>query len=262
MKLENRTVLITGGSDGIGLETAKLFVENGANVIITGRGKSKLDKAVKEIGVNATAIQSDASNLNDLDLLYQTIVEQYKKIDGLFVNAGMVIGSHISEVTEQQFDEQITLNLKGAYFTVQKALPLLKDQSVIVLNASTAGIIGIKGLSVYSATKAAMINLAKTLAADLAERQIRVNAISPSYTATPLALELNQGNIENVNAMIPFQQRFAEPIEMAKTVLYLMSDDTSYMTGQNIIVDAGLTPSAKPPPKAVRIAKAMPLQEL
>lgn len=241
MKLKDKIVLITGGSMGIGLESAKLFVAEGAKVIITGRDKTRLDSAVTEIGSNVVAIPSDASKLSDLDALYQTIADQHGKLDGVFVNAGMVIGAHINDVTEQQFDEHIALNLKGAYFTVQKALPLLNNNSSIVLNASAAGTIGLKGLSVYSATKAAMINLAMTLASDLAEREIRVNAISPSYTATLLALKLNEGNMENVNVTIPFQHRFAQPIEMAKTVLYLMSDDSSYMTGQNVVVDAGLT---------------------
>jgi NAD(P)-dependent dehydrogenase (short-subunit alcohol dehydrogenase family) len=131
--------------------------------------------------------------------------------------------------------------VKGAYFTIQKTLPVLKDKSAIMLNASVAATIGMKGLSVYSATKAAIINLAKTLAADLSDREIRVNAISPSYTATLSALKLNEGKIESANAKVPFQNRFATPEEMGSTVLYLMSNDTSYMTGQNIIVDSGLT---------------------
>ena len=178
-KLTNKVAVITGGSKGIGLETAKLFAQEGAKVVITGRDRDSLEKAKVSIPFEVLAVQGDVANLSDIDRLYSETADKYGKIDILFVNAGIAERVFVGEVSEEVFDRISNVNYKGAYFTVQKSLPYLNDKASIVLNASIAALVGIDHHTVYSSTKAAVIQLAKTFSADLVSRGIRVNAISP-----------------------------------------------------------------------------------
>ena len=184
-RLDGKVAVITGGSSGIGLATAQRFVQEGAYVFITGRRQSELDKAVKQIGKNVTGVQSDVSNLGDLDRLYSTVKQAKGRIDILFANAGVVEFAQLAAITEQHFDKTFGINVKGLLFTVQKALPLIRDGGSIILTASTAASKGIEGFSVYSATKAAVRSFARSWAVDLKQRKIRVNAISPGPIDTP-----------------------------------------------------------------------------
>ena len=184
-KLEGKIALVTGGNSGIGLATAKRFVAEGAKVIITGRRKENLDAAVKEIGSNATAIQADASKLEDIDRVYAEIKKQYGRVDVLFVNAGSGEFATIDQVTEEHFDKTFDTNVKGVFFTVQKALPLIPAGGTIILNASIVSIKGMPAFGVYSATKAAVRSFARTWTNELKDRQIRVNVVSPGPIDTP-----------------------------------------------------------------------------
>lgn len=241
-KLEGKVAVVTGGTSGIGLATAQRFVAEGAHVFITGRRQSELDKALKLIGKNVTGVQGDVSNLKDLDRLYATIKEEKGHIDILFVNAGGGEFAALGSITEEHFDKTFNINVKGLVFTVQKALALLLDGSSIILNASIAGSKGMEAFSVYSATKAAVRSFARSWSTDLKSRKIRVNAISPGYIPTPaydnlgLTVELVQ---ENVVRNIPLG-RVGTSDEIAKAVVFLASDDSSYITGIELFVDGGL----------------------
>lgn len=244
-KLEQKVALITGGSTGIGLATAKRFVAEGAKVVITGRRKEVLDAAVKEIGSNAIGIQADAGNLADLDRLYAQIKQQHGRIDILFANAGIGEVGTIDKVTEEQFDKIFATNAKGVFFTVQKAIPLIPDGGTIVLNASIVSIKGMPGFGVYSATKAAVRSFARTWTNELKDRQIRVNVVSPGPIETPGVdgLAPNEEQAKKLKAGLTSQVplgRMGDPDEIAKTVVFLASDDSSFVAGIELFVDGGM----------------------
>lgn len=244
-RLEGKVALVTGGNSGIGLATAKRLQEEGARVVISGRSKKTLDDAVKTIGNGVLAIQADVAKLADLDKLYAEVSTRLGKIDVLFVNAGVAKFAPFAETPESVYDEQFNINIKGAYFTIQKALPLLNDGASIILNTSVADSKGNAGTSAYSATKAALRSLARTTAAELVERGIRVNAVAPGPIVTPI-FEKTGLPKESVDefakefiAKVPMK-RFGQPEEVAGTVAFLASQDASYITGVEINVDGGV----------------------
>jgi NAD(P)-dependent dehydrogenase (short-subunit alcohol dehydrogenase family) len=243
-RLEGKVAVVTGGNSGIGLATAKRFQEEGAKVVISGRSKKTLDDAVKAIGNGVLAVQADVSNLTELDKLYGEVSKKFGKIDVLFVNAGVAKFAPLAETAESTYDEQFDINIKGAYFTIQKAIPLLNDGASIVLNTSVAGSKGNANTSAYSATKAALRSLARTAAAELVERGIRVNAVAPGPIVTPIfgRVGLPQEAVDEfakqIIEKVPMK-RFGQPEEVAATVAFLASDDASYITGVEINVDGG-----------------------
>jgi NAD(P)-dependent dehydrogenase (short-subunit alcohol dehydrogenase family) len=243
-RLEGKVALITGGNSGIGLATAKQFVNEGAHVFITGRRASELAVAVKEIGRNVTGVQGDVSNLGDLDRLFAQIKQEKGKLDIVFANAGMAKYAALGEVTEELYDLTFDINVKGLLFTVQKALPLLPDGASIILNASIVASKGLSSNSVYSATKAAVRSFARTWTTDLKARRIRVNAVSPGSTDTPglsdllASGEAGQERLKMIFNTVPLG-RLGRPDEIAKAVVFLASDDSSYITGTELFVDGG-----------------------
>ena len=243
-KLDGKIALVTGGNSGIGLATAKQFVSEGAYVFITGRREAELAAAKKQIGKNVTAIQGDVSNLDDLDRLFAQIKKEKGKIDIVFANAGVARYAPIGTITEDFFDSIFDINVKGVLFTVQKALPLLRDGGSIILNASIVGSKGLSSNSVYSATKAAVRSFARTWTTDLKDRRIRVNAISPGPIDTPGLSELlassetGEQRRKMISTTVPLG-RFGRPEEIAKAVVFLASDDASYITGIELFVDGG-----------------------
>jgi NAD(P)-dependent dehydrogenase (short-subunit alcohol dehydrogenase family) len=245
-KLEGKVALITGGNSGIGLATAKEFKEQGAQVVITGRDQQTLDAARRELGDGVLSVRSDTSSLRDIDKLFAVLKEKFGKIDVLFINAGVGKFVPLDSVTEELFDSIMDINFKGAYFTIQKALPLLNDNASIVLNASINAYIGMPNSSVYAASKAALITLARTLSAELVGRGIRVNVVSPGPVTTPIFGKLGlpadalEETLKSVQAQVPLK-RFGRPEEIAKTVLFLASDDASFLLGTEIVADGGLS---------------------
>jgi NAD(P)-dependent dehydrogenase (short-subunit alcohol dehydrogenase family) len=244
-KLKGKVAVITGGNSGIGLATAQQFVSDGAYVFITGRRQSELDSAATQIGKNnVTAVQGDVSNLADLDRLYATVKKQKGQINVLFANAGTIGAAPLGEISEEHFDKTFGINVKGLLFTVQKALPLFQDGGSIILNASVAASKGFETTSVYSATKAAIRSFARTWTADLKQRKIRVNAISPGRIDTPIFNGvLNEEQTNQFNATIVANVplgRMGNPDEVAKAASFLASDDSSYITGTELSVDGGL----------------------
>jgi len=243
-KLEGKVAVVTGGNSGIGLATAKRLQQEGAKVAISGRSKKTLDEAVKTIGNGVVAIQADVAKLADLEKIYAEVSTKLGKIDVLFVNAGVAKFAPLAETSESTYDEQFDINIKGAYFTIQKALPLLNDGASIILNTSVASIKGNAWTSAYSATKAALRSLARTAAAELVERGIRVNAVAPGPIETPIfgRTGLPQQAIDEwakqVLEKVPMK-RFGQPEEVAATVAFLASQDASYITGVEINVDGG-----------------------
>ena len=243
-KLEGKVALITGGNSGIGLATAKQFVNEGAYVFITGRREAELAAAKKQIGKNVTAIQGDVSNLDDLDRLFAQIKKEKGKIDIVFANAGVARYAPLGAITEDFFDSIFDINVKGVLFTVQKSLPLLRDGGSIILNASIVGSKGLSSNSVYSATKAAVRSFARTWTTDLKDRRIRVNAVSPGPIDTPGLSELlassetGEQRKKMISTTVPLG-RFGRPEEIAKAVVFLASDDASYITGVELFVDGG-----------------------
>ncbi|WP_104908116.1 glucose 1-dehydrogenase [Nostoc sp. 'Lobaria pulmonaria (5183) cyanobiont'] len=244
-KLTGKIALVTGGNSGIGLATAQRFVEEGAYVFITGRRQNELDAAVKKIGENVIAVQSDVSNLADIDRLYTTIKQEKGHLDILFANAGSGELAPLGSITEEHFDKTFNTNVKGLLFTVQKALPLMSEGSSIILNASITSIKGTPAFSVYSATKAAVRSFARNWTLDLKERKIRVNAISPGVVPTPgynlmgLSEEQVQGFVANQVETIPLG-RVGTTDEIAKAVVFLASDDSSFVNGIELFVDGGM----------------------
>ena len=244
-KLEGKIAVITGGNSGIGLATAKRFVSDGAYVFITGRRQNELDAAVSEIGKNVTGIQSNVSNLADLDRLYTTVKDQKGHLDILFANAGIGEFVPLGEISEAHFDKIFGINVKGVLFSVQKALPLFQDGGSIILNASVNASKGIEASSVYSATKAAVRSFARTWTVDLKHRKIRVNAISPGPIDTPIFNGLNQSKEEieqlkkSLITSVPMG-RMGSPDEIAKVVSFLASDESSFVTGIELFVDGGM----------------------
>ena len=243
-KLEGKIALITGGNSGIGLATAKEFVNEGAYVFITGRRNAELAAAVKEIGRSVTSVQGDVSKLGDLDRLFAQIKREKGKLDIVFANAGVVKYAPLGKITEEFFDSIFDINVKGLLFTVQKALPLLPDGASIILNASIVASKGLSKNSVYSATKAAARSFARTWTTDLKDRRIRVNAVSPGSIDTPglndllASAEAGEQRKKMITSIVPLG-RFGTPIEIAKAVVFLASDDSSYITGTELFVDGG-----------------------
>jgi NAD(P)-dependent dehydrogenase (short-subunit alcohol dehydrogenase family) len=245
-QFDGKVALVTGGSSGIGLATAKLFAQRGATVYITGRRQKELDEAVREIGQSANAIQGDVSRPGDIDKVYRTIREQKGKLDILFANAGIGEFAPLGQITEKHFDKQFDVNVKGTLFTVQGALPLMSAGSAIVLNASLVSIKGNPAFSVYSATKAALRSFARNWAVDLKGKGIRVNAVSPGVIPTPgyqtslgMTEQQQDDYIRSVIPAIPLG-RTGTPDEIAKAVAFLASDESSYITGIELFVDGGL----------------------
>jgi NAD(P)-dependent dehydrogenase (short-subunit alcohol dehydrogenase family) len=244
MRLEGKVALITGGNSGIGLATAKQFVNEGAYVYISGRRDTELAAAVKEIGKNVTGIQGDVSNLGDLDRLFAQIKREKGKVDIVFANAGVATYAAFGKITEEHFDSIFGINVKGLLFTVQKALPLLPDGASIILNASVVASKGLPANSVYSATKAAIRSFARTWTTDLKDRRIRVNAVSPGPIDTPglnnLVASTGAGEqrLKAISSNVPLG-RLGTPDEIAKAVVFLASDDSSYVTGTELFVDGG-----------------------
>jgi NAD(P)-dependent dehydrogenase (short-subunit alcohol dehydrogenase family) len=243
-KLEGKIALVTGGTSGIGLATAKRFVSEGAHVFITGRRDTELAAAVKDIGKNVTGVQGDVSNHGDLDRLFAQIKQEKGKLDIVFANAGMAKYATFGEITEALYDQIFSINVKGLLFTVQKALPLLPDGAAIILNSSIVGSKGLSSNSVYSATKAAVRSFARTWTTDLKARRIRVNAVSPGTIDTPGLNELlasgdaGEQRKKMISTAVPLG-RFGTPDEIAKAVVFLASDDSSYVTGTELFVDGG-----------------------
>jgi NAD(P)-dependent dehydrogenase (short-subunit alcohol dehydrogenase family) len=240
-KLEGKIALITGGNSGIGLATAKQFVNEGAYIFITGRREPELARAVKEIGRNVTSVQGDVANLGDLDRLFAQFKREKGKLDIVFANAGAAKLAPLGKITEEHYDSLFNSNVKGLLFTVQKALPLMPDGASIILNASTAASKATAPeWSVYSATKAAVRSFARTWTTDLKHRRIRVNAVSPGYTDTPPwhSVEGADQLMKNISTSVPLG-RFGTPDEIAKAVVFLASNDSSYVTGAELFVDGG-----------------------
>jgi len=237
-KLVGKTAVITGGTEGIGLATAKLFVKEGAYVFIMGRRQKELDEAVKAIGSNATGVQGDVAKMVDLDLLYETVGTVKGRVDIIFANAGVGGFVPFGEVSEEEFDKLFNINVKGAFFTVQKGLPLLNDGGSIILTGSVASVKGTAAFGVYAASKAAIRSFVRTWTTDLKVRHIRSNVVSPGPINTPLVNGLSADVIARMLSTIPMG-RMGEPVEVAKAVLYLASDDSSFVTGIELFVDGG-----------------------
>jgi NAD(P)-dependent dehydrogenase (short-subunit alcohol dehydrogenase family) len=243
-KIDGKVALITGGNSGIGLATAKQFVDEGAYVFITGRREPELARAVKEIGRNVTGVQGDVANLGDLDRLYAQIKREKGKLDVVFANAGVAKYAPIGTITEELYESIFDINVKGLLLTVQKALPLMPDGGSIILNASIVASKGFSSNSVYSATKAAVRSFARTWTTDLKDRRIRVNTVSPGFTDTPglsdllASAEVGEERKKMISKSVPLG-RFGTPDEIAKAVVFLASDDSSYITGTELLVDGG-----------------------
>jgi NAD(P)-dependent dehydrogenase (short-subunit alcohol dehydrogenase family) len=245
-KLEGKVAVVTGGNSGMGLATAQRFVAEGAYVFITGRRRAALDQAVNLIGRNVMAVQGDVSDLADLDRLYATVREQKGRIDVLFANAGVADFGLLGEITEEHFDWIFDINVRGLLFSVQKALPLFREGGSIILNASIASIKGAPSMSVYSASKAAVRSFARGWTADLKDRKIRVNTLSPGWIDTPI-IEGNRWIKEQ--GIEQFKSKVVAPVpmgrlgtsdEIANAALFLASDDSSFVTGVELFVDGGL----------------------
>ena len=239
-KLDGKVAVITAATSGMALATAKLFVAEGAYVFITGRRQNKLDEAVAEIGRNVTGVQGDAANLADLDRLYETVKKEKGHIDVLFASAGGGAGAPLGSITEEQFDTTFDLNVRGTLFTVQKALPLFRDGGSIFMNGSIAGIKGFPGMSVYSASKAAVRAFARTWLLELKDRKIRVNVLSPGPIDTPGIQGAPPDMLERFRSLIP-RGEMGRSEEIATTALFLASDDSSFVNGIELYVDGGLS---------------------
>jgi NAD(P)-dependent dehydrogenase (short-subunit alcohol dehydrogenase family) len=244
-RLEGRVAVVTGGNSGIGLATAKRFQQEGARVAISGRSKKTLDEAARAIGDGVLAIRADVAKGAELDKLYTEVLQKLGKIDVLFVNAGVAKYVPLAETSESTFDEQFDINIRGAYFTIQKALPLLNDGASIILNTSVVDNRGTPNTRAYAATKAALRSLARTAAAELAGRGIRVNTVAPGPIVTPIwqkmGISADAGDelAKRIIQQVPMK-RYGQPEEVASTVAFLASQDASYITGVEINVDGGL----------------------
>jgi NAD(P)-dependent dehydrogenase (short-subunit alcohol dehydrogenase family) len=238
-KLKGKIAVITGATSGMALATAKLFVEEGAYVFITGRRKAQLDAAVREIGKNVTGVQGDAGNLSDLDRLYEKVKAEKGHIDILYASAGVGdFGIPIGSITEANFDNTFNVNVRGTLFTVQKALPLMRDGGSIIMTGSIAGVKGFPGMSVYNASKAAIRSFARTWTADLKARKIRVNVISPGTIDTGAFVGVPKEVKDQFISLIPMG-RIGESEEIATAALFLASNDSSFVTGIELFVDGG-----------------------
>jgi NAD(P)-dependent dehydrogenase (short-subunit alcohol dehydrogenase family) len=244
-RFEGKVAVVTGGNSGIGLGVAKAFAREGASVVITGRDEKSLKSAERDLGPNAMAVRADVSRLAEIDQAMSRIRDRFKKIDALFVNAGVGKFVPFDQVTESFYDEIMNVNLKGAFFTVHKALPLMPSGSAVVLNASINGHKGMPGTTVYGASKAAVLNLARTMSADLVARGIRVNSISPGpiesaiLTRAGLSGEQLQQTREWIRDQVAIK-RFGTPEEIAEAVLYLSSPASAYVVGTDLVIDGGM----------------------
>ena len=240
-KLEGKVAVITGGSSGMALASAKLFVEEGAYVFITGRKQEQLDEAVKLIGRNVTGVRGDAANLDDLDRLFDTVKREKGKIDVLFASAGKGEAVPLGEISEQHFDAAFNVNARGTLFTVQKALPLLNDGASIIMTGSNASVKGFPGWGVYAASKAALRSFARTWLNELKGRKIRVNLLVPGAIATPMQEEvLTKEAKEMFESLIP-RGKMGQSEEVATVALFLASNDSSFVNGAELFVDGGMT---------------------
>ena len=243
-RLENKIALVTGGNSGIGFATAKRFIDDGAEVVITGRRPDAVAAAVSELGPRATGIVADAGKLADIDRMVEEIRVRHGRIDVLFLNAGIAPVVDLAGQSEEDFDQVFETNVKGPYFTLQKALPLMQAGTSVILNASIANSKGIAGMSVYSASKAALRSLARTLTAELAPLGIRINVLSPGPIETPLFSKLGkteqevEAMAEQFAQMVPMG-RFGKPEEMAGAVSFLASSDSAYVSGLDLAADGG-----------------------
>ena len=244
-RFAGKKVLVTGGNSGMGLETAKEFIREGAEVFITGRNQETLTKALKELGPKAKMAVSDSGNLKDISALAETIKKEFGHLDAAFINAGIANFVPLEELTEEHFDQTFNTNVKGPLFLVQKIAPLFKNGGSIILNGSVVAQKGFASATVYSATKAAVVNLAKTLSTDLLAKKIRVNSLSPGPIATPIfermggTAEQTKQTEAHMASMVPLK-RLGTTNEIAKTVLFLASDDSSFILGSDISVDGGV----------------------
>jgi NAD(P)-dependent dehydrogenase (short-subunit alcohol dehydrogenase family) len=245
MRLQGKVAVVTGGNSGIGLASAKRLHDEGARVVITGRDARTLDAAVGTIGAGTLTLQSDVSKAADVDRLYSVVASKVGKIDVLFANAGIGKFAPYTESSEALFDEVFAINVKGVYFTIQKAIPHLNDGASVILNTSVVGSAGTENMSVYAATKAAVRSFARTAAAELRGRNIRVNAVAPGPIATPIfgrtgmTAEQIEGFKAGISAHVPLG-RIGRPEEIAGAVAFLASDDASYVTGIELNVDGGM----------------------
>jgi NAD(P)-dependent dehydrogenase (short-subunit alcohol dehydrogenase family) len=245
-RLLNKTAVITGGNSGIGLATAKRFVAEGAYIFIVGRRQEELERAAAEIGGNVTAVKADVTKLEDLDRLYAMVREQRGSIDVLFANSGAIEHKTLEEITPEHYDRTFDVNVRGLIFTVQKAVPLLRDGGSVILTSSVAGVMGLQAHDTYSAAKAAVRSLARTWTIELKGRGIRVNAVSPGAIDTPI-IESQVPTPEEADelrakfAAATPMGRLGRPEELAAAVLFLASDDSSYVAGIELFVDGGLT---------------------
>lgn len=242
--LENKVALVTGGNSGIGLATAELFKAEGAHVIVTGRNAETLASAQTELGEDAVVVQADVTSLTDLDRLYAIIEKRHGRLDVIFANAGIAAQCPLAQMTETQFDDVFNTNVKGAFFTVQKGVRLLRPGSSIILNASIAQYTGVPGLSAYGASKAAVRALGRLFAAELAARDIRVNVVTPGPIATPIWHREGTGSIDpeyekQVITRVPLG-RMGRPEEVARAVLFLASSASAFTTGAELLVDGGV----------------------
>jgi NAD(P)-dependent dehydrogenase (short-subunit alcohol dehydrogenase family) len=239
-KLKGKVAVITGGSSGLALESAKRFVEEGAYVFIVGRRQEALDEAVKLIGRNVTGVRGDVSNLDDLDRLFDTVKREKGTIDVLFASAGKGEAARLGEITEQHFDAGFGLIVRGTLFTVQKALPLLNDGASIIMTGSVASVKGFPGFGVYAASKAALRSFARTWLNELKGRHIRVNVLSPGQVDTPDSRRLDKETREMFESLIP-RGKMGRPEEIAAVALFLASDESSYVNGVDLAVDGGFS---------------------
>jgi NAD(P)-dependent dehydrogenase (short-subunit alcohol dehydrogenase family) len=244
-KLNNKVAIVTGGSSGIGLATAKLFAEQGAKVAITARSQDRLNKAVEEIGNGAIGVQGDVANIADLDRLYKTVSEKFGKIDVVISNAAVYILGPLADYTEEMFDKTSDANFKGTFFTVQRALPYLNDGASIVLTSTTVNEKGVPNHAAYAASKAAVRSLSRSFSAELLDRRIRVNTLTPGPIDTPIfdTVASSPENAKEISeAMGQFTpvKRLGTPEEIAAAALYLASDDSSFMLGAELLLDGGI----------------------
>jgi NAD(P)-dependent dehydrogenase (short-subunit alcohol dehydrogenase family) len=239
-RFEGKIILVTGGNSGIGLATAQRLLSEGATVIITGRDGEKLKKAVQSLGNKVEGIVSDIAKLSDIESLYAQIKAKYGRLDGLFANAGIGIMGPVESVTEKDVDDLLAINIKGTFFTVQKAIPLFSKGASVVLNASSSGSKGVVFMAVYGATKAAVRSMARAFSLALLDRGVRVNVVSPGPVDTPIWDGFSKDQLESRMKANP-AKRFGKPEEVAAAVAYLLADESAYVVGAEVPVDGGVT---------------------